>query len=234
MMDSTQQVLPVFRFNDSAYFESFFVTETSRLLVNSLHQLLQSNAEDFVLISASAGLGKSHLLQAICHKAEALEQSHLYLPLQEVKAYAPADVLAGHEHIRILCLDDLQAIAGLKNWEEALFNLYNQRLQQGLPLYVSANKTVATLALTLADLVSRLSAMLSFHLHDLNDDEKGALLQFRAAQRGMEINDACVSYIIQRSGRSLSELMHLLEKLDQHSLVQGRKITVPFIKTILS
>ena len=233
-MDNSQQVLPVFTSNDDAYFDSFFVTDAQQMLVASLKQFVEYKAEDFVYISGIEGLGKSHLLQAVCHLADGLQQSNLYLPLDQVKDFDPQDVLADHQHSRILCLDDVHVIAGNAAWEVALFDLYNQRISLKLPLYISAKKPAAMLDMQLADLKSRLSAMLSFQMTDLSDAEKSALLHFRALQRGMELNDSCLMFILQRSSRDINDLMQLLQRLDQSSLVQGRKITVPFIKSVMA
>lgn len=232
-MDNLQQVLPVFSSNDNAYFDSFYVADSLRMLVGSLQQLVKKQAPDFVFISGQAGLGKSHLLQAVCHLAQSLEQSSLYIPLADVAEFSPVDVLAGHEKTHTLCLDDVHCIAGKSDWEEALFDLYNVRTAQGLPLYVSAKMPAALLPIKLADLQSRLSAILSFQLTELSDEDKAALLRFRAAQRGIDLNASCLTFIIQRSHRDVNELILLLDKLDQSSLSQGRKITVPFIKSVM-
>lgn len=232
-MDNSQQVLPVFTSNDDAYFDSFFVTEDHSLLVASLRTMVEQDSADFVYISGQQGLGKSHLLQAVCNLALSRQRSSLYIPLLHLSDYKPADVLSQHQNSHVLCIDDIDQIAGNTEWQVALFDLYNQRISLNLPLYIAGSKPAALLNMPLADLKSRLSAMLSFQLHDLSDAEKAALLHFRAAQRGMDLNEVCLSYILQRSSRDINALMNVLQTLDRTSLAQGRKITVPFIKTVM-
>lgn len=233
-MDNSQQILPVFSSSDDAYFDSFFVTENHHVLVASLKQLVARSSADFVYISGQEGLGKSHLLQAICHLAGDYQHSNLYLPLDQLKEFNPQDVLAGHHYSRILCIDDVDVIEGDREWEVALFDVYNQRTSSQLPLYISANKPASLLGIQLADLKSRLSAMLSFQMSDLSDAEKSALLHFRALQRGIDLNESCLMFILQRSSRDINGLMAVLQRLDQSSLIQGRKITVPFIKSVMA
>lgn len=233
-MDNLQQVLPVFASNDDAYFDSFFVAEDQRLLVHSLRSLIEERSADFLYFSGSKGLGKSHLLQAVCHLASDLNQSNLFLPLGQLKKFNPEEVLSEHQNAQVLCLDDVHEISGNRAWEVALFDLYNQRIALQLPLYISANAPAALLDIDLADLKSRLSAVLSFQITDLSDAEKTALLHFRAAQRGMDLNESCLSYIIARSSRDINALIQVLQTLDQSSLAQGRKITLPFIKSVMS
>ena len=232
-MDNSQQVLPVFASNDDAYFDSFFVTQDHALLISSLRAMVEQQTADFVYLSGHSGLGKSHLIQAVCNLAAAKKHSSMYLPLRQLCHYHPEEVLAQHQNSCFLCLDDIDAIAGHREWEVALFDVYNQRIAASLPLFISGHVPAALLDISLADLKSRLSAMLSFQLTDLSDAEKAALLHFRAAQRGMDLNELCLGYILQRSSRDIAALMHVLQTLDKTSLAQGRKITVPFIKNVM-
>lgn len=232
-MDNIQQILPGFAVLDDAYFESFYISDEQRLLVNSLQQFVRDDAEDFVYLCGRSGLGKTHLLKAVCDLAERLRKSSRYVLLSDVQGAAPSDILSGHLAEQFLCLDNLDAICGNRQWEVALFDLYNQRIAAGLATYFSASKPAIMLEIELADLQSRLAAVLSFQLVDMSDLEKIALLRFRAAQRGIDINDGCLSYIILRSGRDVSVLMDVLQRLDRGSLAAGRKITVPFIKSVM-
>lgn len=232
-MSNRQQVLPGFSFTDDAYFDNFYITEDVRLLVNSLQQLVTDNAEDFVYICGQQGLGKTHLLQAVYHMAIQQNKTSLYLPLSQLLEYKPTDVFAGSARFQFLCLDELDVIIGNPEWEVATFDLYNQRIQQGLPLYMSGTLPAARLAINLADLKSRLAACLSFQIADFTDEEKVGLLRFRAMLRGMDLNEPCASFILQRSGRNIADLINILRQLDQTSLEAGRKITVPFIKSVL-
>lgn len=233
-MSNRQQVLPGFSFTDDAYFDNFYINEDVRLLVDTLQRWVTDNAADFIYICGQQGVGKTHLLQAAYHMAVEQHKTSLYLPLSQLIEYKPTDVFAGSARFQLLCLDELDVICGNTEWEIATFDLYNQRIQQGLPLYMAGTLPAARLHLSLADLTSRLAACLSFQIADLNDEEKVNLLRFRAMLRGMDMNETCALFIVQRTGRNIADLMHVLRQLDQTSLETGRKITVPFIKSVLA
>lgn len=74
------------------------------------------------------GGGKSHLLHAAC--AELSEQGVAvgYVPLDK-RAYFVPEVLDGMEHLSLVCIDNIQCIAGDEEWEMAIFNLYNRILE---------------------------------------------------------------------------------------------------------
>jgi DnaA family protein len=69
----------------------------------------------------ASGSGKTHLLQAACAAAG---EAAAYFPLARPLALPP-EALAGFERTRLLCIDDVGAVAGDAAWERALFRLFN-------------------------------------------------------------------------------------------------------------
>ena len=80
---------------------------------------------------------------------------------------------------------------------------------------------------------SRLHSCLIFQIASLSDQEKLSALQLRARNRGMELSDSVADYILQRAERSLASLMLILEQLDQRSLAEQRRLTIPLVKSTL-
>jgi len=64
----------------------------------------------------------------------------------------------------------------------------------------------------------------------LSDKEKQYALQQRAKNRGLDLTDDVVTYLLKRSTRDMGSLFTLFEKLDKASMVEKRKLTIPFIK----
>ncbi len=233
-MDNTQQLLLGFSVSGDADFDSFYKAAPLRIVLSSLKQFVLDDVTDFLYLSGSTGSGKSHLLQAVCNYADQIDKQAIYLPLSQLCDYPPEEIFAGMQECQFLCLDELDAIVGNHKWEVAIFDLFNQRQALEKPIYFAAHEPASQLAVQLADLQSRLCSCLSFQLPQLSDEEKAALLQFRAELRGMALNESCSNYIIQRSGRNNKDLMKVLDKLDHESLKAGRKVSVPFIKEMFS
>ena len=80
---------------------------------------------------------------------------------------------------------------------------------------------------------TRLGSGLIYAIKDLDDEEKKRVFKQRAIYRGFELLDEGVDYIFKRVKRDMSALMQFLDHLDKSSLVAQRKLTIPFIKTIL-
>ncbi|SDS73020.1 regulatory inactivation of DnaA Hda protein [Halopseudomonas xinjiangensis] len=179
-----------------------------------------------------AGSGRSHLLQAACHEAAAAGSLAMYLPLEEVLAH-DASIFEGMEQFDLLCLDQLEVIAGDRAWEEALFHLYNRLNEHGGKLLVAATAAPRALGIELADLASRLGWGVVFQLHSLSDEDKQQMLQLRASLRGLQLSDDVARYILSRGARGMGELFEVLERLDQASLQAQHRLTIPFVKRVM-
>jgi DnaA regulatory inactivator Hda len=124
----------------------------------------------WVYLHGSPGSGRSHLLMAACQAANAAGRAVQYLPLATLDDSAAA--LRGVAGSGLLALDDLGAIAGNRDAEHALFDLYNQAKAEGSALLFAADTTPAQLGLVLPDLRSRLGACTQFAIKPLDDEER--------------------------------------------------------------
>ena len=193
---------------------------------------VDSRLHSSVFVSGAAGSGKSHLLLAACAEASVADRAVAYLPLQVFGARA-ADALAHQGAVQLACVDDVQAIAGDRAAEVALFDLHNRVRDGGGTLLYAADATPLQLALALPDLRSRLAQCTQFALAVPDEAARRAILRERAATRGLEIDDAVMDYLFRRVGRDLGTLTGLLDRLDLASLAAQRRITVPFLRQAL-
>jgi DnaA family protein len=142
--------------------------------------------------------------------------------------------LEGLRGLALVCLDDVQALAGKPDAEEALFHFYNRADAEGMRLLFTATAMPAQLGITLPDLVSRLEQGLRLHAEVLDEFGKRRVLQRRAAGRGLQMDEAVLDYLFSRVSRDLHALSQLLDRLDHASLAAQRRLTVPFIKSVLN
>jgi DnaA regulatory inactivator Hda len=219
---------------DDATFANFYIAEGNELALHALREFCRDQGERNLLLWGSRGAGLTHLLQACCHEAYEDGQSVQYLPLRDLVGYAPDDVCEGLEKVAMVCLDGIDQICGHRQWEQALFHLYNRLRDAGHRLLVASHTSPPSLPLLLPDLKSRLLGGTVYHLRALNDQEKAIALQLRAKGRGMEMSDEVAKFILSRAPRDTNDLFHLLDHLDDASLQQQRKLTIPFVKEVLS
>ncbi|MGM0594792.1 MAG: DnaA regulatory inactivator Hda [Pseudomonadota bacterium] len=212
---------------DSATFANFWPADNAA----ACHTLAQRQ-EPFVYLWGSSGSGKTHLLQAACHAVSEAGGTAIYLPLAESAELHPA-MLEGMEQMALVCLDDLDAVAGDAAWEQALFHLYNRLRESGNHLIAAASAAPASLGIELPDLVSRLGWGPVYQLNLLDDVGKAQALRQRASNRGMVLSPEVANYLLSRAPRDMHALFALLERLDEHSLAAQRRLTIPFVRELI-
>lgn len=233
-----QLPLPIHQADDET-FDNFYA-ENSLVLLDSLRQNFIDVQQPFFYIWGGKSSGKSHLLKAVSNHYLLNQQTSSYIPLEKSQYFSPM-VLDNAEQLDVICLDDIQIVAGNEEWELAIFNLFNLiREQQSLfgnghktLLLISADCPPHQLQINLPDLRSRLTWGEVYQLNDLSDDQKRIILQRNAYQKGMELSDEVANFLLKRLDRDLQTLSTELDRLDRASLQAQRKLTVPFVKEIL-
>ena len=187
---------------------------------------------DWLYLAGPAGSGKTHLLLAACAEAVAAGRRAAYLPMTAFAGRLAAG-LAQQENADLLCLDGLEAIAGNAEDEEALFHFHNRARAGGGVVLYAARGNPAALGIALPDLVTRLGQCVRLTLEPLDETGRRAVLRERAARRGLELDEAVLDYLLRRVDRDLASLTKLLERIDRASLAAQRRITIPFLRTLL-
>lgn len=203
----------------------------NQLLVDSLvHQLSESQFRVFYIWSTQSA-GRTHLLNAATQAD--LGKLSSYIPLKQHYHLVP-EILLGLDSYDVVCLDDIHAIAGNLAWEEAIFDLFNKLTESDQSkLVVTADRPPKQIPFILPDLGSRLAWGQVYQLKELTDEDKLNALQLRAQLRGFELPTEVGLFLLKRVNRDTRTLFALLDKFDTATLILQRKITIPFIKTIL-
>jgi len=219
------------RLAEHAVFDSFFVGPNA-LAVARLRRMAAGDDAGVVWLAGANGSGKSHLLQACVAAAHAARRHTAYLPLNQLQQ-SPAALLDGLGDYDLVALDDLRAMAGDRDWELAVLYLYEKLTAAGAALVCSADTIPAELGFSLADLSSRLCSGGIFRLEPLDDVECLEALQKRALWLGCELPEETGRYLLSRVNRNPSSLFELLDRLDRAALAAQKKLTVPFVRSVI-
>jgi len=208
-----------------------FVAGPNENALAAVRQLLDE-AGGSLFLSGPEGSGKSHLLNALCHAARENGLAAFYIALKRLPEEAAAS-LEGLQVLDLVCVDDLDAVAGNPVWENALFACFNQVRAAHGRLLVSSSQPLASLELCLPDLASRLAWGVRQNLRLPNDDQKLQILQQRARALRIDLPEDVQNYLLKHSKRDMSSLLLALEQLKDAAFVSKRKITVPLAREIL-
>ena len=223
----SQLALPL-QLADHAVFASF-LDSGNEPLVATLVSVAEGRTGQGCWLWGTAATGKTHLLQAVCDRAG---DRSMYLPMDMLSAAGPG-ILEGLADREIVCIDDIDRVAGSDAWELALFTLFNELDAVNGQLVVSASVAPRECGFGLADLASRMSRLPVFHLRSLDEGSLAAALQLRAGHRGLELPDETAAYLLKRSRRDMASLYDLLDKLDLEALRAQRRLTIPFVRDVL-
>ena len=218
------------RYPPDQRFESFIAPPEGAL--PALSALAITAGMDWVYLSGASRTGKTHLALAVCAAAEQQGRRAAYLPLMAAagRLREALDALEGND---VVALDGLEAIAGSRDDEVALFDFHNRARSSGLNVLYTARGIPDDIGLVLPDLRSRLQQCLRLMLDPLDDEGRRDVLRDRAQRRGLVLEDAALDWLLTRTDRDLGTLVALLDRLDRASLAAQRRITVPFLRQVL-
>jgi DnaA family protein len=232
MAPQVEEQLPLrVQLRDDATFENFYSTAIQEF-ANQIQLSASGLGEQSIFISGPLGSGCSHLLQAACHEAESKGLNSVYLPLDELVDYSPA-IFESLEGLPVIALDNLQAIAGHADWEEALFHLFNRVRDSGGRLLFAADKSPDELGIKLPDLHSRLVWGLVYQIDEPTTEFKESALQIRALNRGLDMSDEVAKYVVKNVEGHMENMFEALQQLDHASLSAKKKLTRPFVKAVM-
>ncbi|MDO8706504.1 MAG: DnaA regulatory inactivator Hda [Sulfuricaulis sp.] len=223
------------RLKDGSSFNNFFIgphSEALQRLRTAVVAATRDKASDQTMFLWGAdGSGKTHLLQAACRLAQELGVAPVYVPLAEAGELSPS-MLESAEQAPLVCLDDVERIAGRPEWETALFSLIERLRVVGGLLISAAGAPPARLGLRLPDLTSRLVWGTVYALPLLSDTDKLEAVRLRARNRGFDMPEDVARYILSRYPRDMHSLFDLLDRIDRAALAHQRRVTIPFLRQL--
>jgi DnaA family protein len=228
MSNPKQLTFPWNKENKSS-FDSFYTTKLNKQL---LFLLKNEALKDDLLIYGAKDSGKTYLLQALCNQFNNQGKSSFFLPMRQAIELS-VDILDSLENIELVCIDGLESLVGNRAWEVGLFNLINRSFNCNNRLIFTSAKNIDGMNFELKDLDSRLRKIQSHELHSLADDDILSALKHIANLRSIELGSKEAQYLLTYADRNISDLVKILESLDQLSMEMKRKITIPLIKEVI-
>ena len=209
--------------------EGFFISEENSHLLSLLKD---SDFLDDLFIYGTKESGKTFLLQAMCNSYSSMSKSSLYIPLKKVMNYG-IEIFESLENIDLICIDGIEEVISKIEWEKAIFNLINKALISESRLILTSSKDLKSLNFLLPDLESRIRKIQSYELYPINDEDIFDALKYISKLTSINLGDKEARYLVTYSQRNISNLVHILESLDQLSMEMKRKITIPLIKEVI-
>jgi DnaA family protein len=205
--------------------ECWIETEQHRMIMSHVSDFLIGNSAELWFYGAP-GVGKTHLGLLIAERFQ-----FDYYDCSDISPELAPELF---EYLNVgtgVVLDRVDRWLHAATSESALFSWW-KRKENGLVL-ISETSPRADECITLPDLASRAHAAMILPLDGLDDDGIGRLFRCQFERLGIELAPEVVRFLSPRLPRNPAKLMDLLAAMDQESLRDQRKITVPWLKQLL-
>jgi chromosomal replication initiation ATPase DnaA len=118
--------------------------------------------------------------------------------------------------------------------ERALLHLFNATLEAGGSVLLTGREPPGRWPLRLPDLASRLRAVHIAAIAPPDDELLPALIAKLFADRQIAIGADAIGYLVPRIERCYLALGRMIETLDRAALSEGRRVSVPLIRSVLA
>ena len=195
------------RLNPASVFENFVTGPCNRLAHAAALAVseLPGRAYNPLFIHASVGLGKSHLLQAICHRIldNRPDANLMYVSCEDFINRFIAAVERGNledfryrfRHLDVLMIDDIHFLADKDRTQEEFFHTFNTLYQSQKQVILSSDSPPHEIPSLEERLVSRFKWGLVVRIDRPSFETRVAIVQKKARLRGREMPDEVVQYI---------------------------------------
>ncbi|MEZ5756810.1 MAG: DnaA/Hda family protein [Emcibacteraceae bacterium] len=178
----------------------------------------QRGGEHFhcLIIYGPKGCGKTHL----CHVWREISNAQI-LNADDVDKI---DFLSSDNLVYVL--EDIDQIIDNIDTQHSLLHLYNWVREQGGYLLLTANARPKNWPVSLKDLSSRLLATETVEIKAPDDELLKAIINKQFSDRQIVIRTDVINYLVARTERSFEAVRQLVQKIDDLSRMEKKKITV--------
>lgn len=187
-------------------------------------------------VYGGVGLGKTHLLHAVGHRALELRPnlSVVYVSSEKftndvingIRTQKMDEFRSRYRTIDILMIDDIQFIAGKESTQEEFFHTFNTLYQSGKQVIISSDKRPRDIAGLEDRLRSRFDGGLSADVQSPDVEMRTAILRAKGEELGIALPNDTIEYIAQRDQASIRELEGALNKVIAFSHITGSAISL--------
>jgi len=237
-----EQAVPL---NPDYTFENFVTGPCNRLPHAASVAVAEKpgNAYNPLFIHGGVGLGKTHLLQAVCQKVlEKYDEARiLYLSCdsfinQFITAVETGDMAQfrhRYRHVDMIVIDDIHFLAGRDRTQEEFFHTFNTLYQSHKQIILSADAAASEIPELEERLVSRFNWGLVARIEKPCYETRVAILQKKARMRGLVLPDDVICYIAAKIDNNTRELEGAITKVQGLGLLNDGQIDLELAKAAL-
>lgn len=236
---------PALRLNADYVFDNYVIGPCNRMAHASCLSVSQAPGTSYnpLFLHGSAGLGKTHLIQAICHRIldHAPATRVVYMSCETFVNHFIDSVERGalnsfryrYRHADVLMIDDIQFLAGRDRTQEEFFHTFNTLYQLHKQIVLSADSSPSEIPQLEERLVSRFKWGLVARIDPPCQETREAIVRKKMRMRGMEVPDDVVTYLASAIKTNAREIEGALIHLQGRAATESRAIDLDLSRSVL-
>jgi chromosomal replication initiator protein len=238
MLDPSEEML----LSPDYSFENFVVGPGNQLAHAAVRAVSQKPGKAYnpFFIHGGVGLGKTHLLQAICQHAMRVNPSLriFYTSCNGFMTHFVECVQQGRmnefrhrfRNVDILVIDDIHDLSKREQTQEEFFHTFNALFQAGKQVVLSSDAAPHEIPDLEERLTSRFNCGLVARIDKPCFEARVAILKSKAALRTVELPDDVASYIAARIDTNIRELEGAITKIQGIARLMNMPVSLELAK----
>ena len=227
-------------------FENFVVGPSNRLAHAAALAVAAKPGRAYnpLFVHGGVGLGKTHLLQAICQAVlAAKDRARIYyiscddFITQFMDAVQAGQMLSFRQRFRsieVLVIDDIHDLSKKDRSQEEFFHTFNALYQSGAQIVLSSDAPPNEIPDLEERLVSRFNSGLVAPLDRPSYEMRVAIVKGKAALRNVVMPDEVSNYVAGRIDTNIRDLEGAIQRIHALAHADNLPITLPLAKKALS
>ncbi len=227
-------------------FSNFVVGASNRFAHAAAIAVADMPAKSFnpFFLHGSVGLGKTHLLQAICHEilAKAPHTNILYLSCESfinqfIEALENGDLNSFRQKYRnvdVILVDDIQLLANKERTQEEFFHTFNTLYNLGHQIVLSSDAPPKDIPTLQERLVSRFKMGLVVEIASPDFETRVNILRNKARLRGHDLPSDVAHYLAQHVQTNIRELEGAIVRLIGYADLDKKPLTLDLARESLA
>lgn len=235
--------------NPSYKFETFVIGKSNQIAHAASKNVAQSISENKVsaynplFLHGGVGLGKTHLMHAICHQIleKKPDAKIMYTTSEQftnelinaIKDDKNQEFRDKYRTVDILLIDDIQFIGGRESTQEEFFHTFNALYQNNKHIVITSDRPPKELYTLEERLKTRFECGGIFDINAPDFETRIAILKKKADQIGIEIPDEIYNYIAEKITSNIRELEGAIKMIMSYHNLMNKEINLDLAKEAL-
>ena len=234
-----------FPLNPKYTFDNFVVGNSNRFAHAACLAVAQSPAKAYnpLFVYGGVGLGRDHLIQAICNyiRQHNPKTKILYVSaakftnelINSIKNDCTAAFREKYRSVDVLLVDDIQFLAGKERAQEEFYQIFNALYKASKQIVITSDRPPKDITNLEERLISRFKWGLITDIPPPDFETRIDILRKKAQSENLNVPNEVIDFIAEKIYSNPRQLEEALAKLIAHSVLTKKELSIPLAQEIL-